>query len=1121
MDTHAADLLKRLKDLFATVSDETSLEAYQIVLKDKVREFKCFSNTISSRVEDLTGRTYGVKCFFNKNSLSYICSCQSEVICKHLSSTFLHAILKITDNPSIVPPESIASSFTSIFDEQLKKAPPVIEAPPPPKKCSLSYRLNFKPLKEHYSLSIVALIDSDVHFLDMHDAYTPEFLAIKNLLDKTDIALIEELREYANKRMPTLVQLKTSDSMHLLQRIIESGRAFLHPSEKHLVWGRPLAMAYDWNFDYATGNLNLKFAFPGSQAVLITGSSPPCYYNSSSLAIGLIHADECQEELKRFLDAPEMMNGDLVNMLEPFKKQFPNLAARLVPVRKMDPVPLPKPHFKLRTIKDSSFARDKEIVADLTFYYGGYAVPFVLKDFDSVVDKKNIISAVKLPDEVVLIERDMEVEGAYVLNLSGAEWNLVSPEIEKRHGCSFSYHAIDLDAEEFYDNYESEEEVTLEHLALKVMEKFVPAMQASGSIVEFDPSFPVHKIIDVDDWYCQSDDSRKSSSTDWFDITLGVLVEGERISLLPLLRELSIAFGTNSTAFEDLKALTPDGRYPFLLRDGRCLKVSLERIQNILQHLMVEFAQAGKSDTLRISKWNAPFLQELTQGEAAARNRWIGSDSLRLFSAKIKENHQAAPVEPPSSFMCQLRPYQQQGLNWMQFLRRSDLNGILADDMGLGKTIQTLAHLLIEKESGRMDIPVLIVAPTSLMPNWFNEAARFAPSLSVLVLHGTDRKRNFATLKNYDVILTTYPLLQRDKDVLLQQQYHMLILDEAQMVKNHKTFAYQILQQIKCRHRLCLSGTPMENHLGELWALFHLMLPGFLGDEKSFNTLYRKPIEKSGHSERKEALSKRIRPFILRRTKQQVALDLPEKFEIIQRIELKEKQRDLYEAIRIKAQNNLMEQIQEHGIRKSQIAILDALLKLRQVCCDPRLVKLNEVMQVEQSAKLEFLMEALTQMLEEGRKILLFSQFTSMLALIEQELREKGIDYTILTGDTKDRATPVQTFQDGKVSVMLISLKAGGVGLNLTAADTVIHYDPWWNPAAENQATDRAHRMGQKNNVFVYKLVISGSLEEKILLLQDRKKGLISSILDSSDPSKAEITLEDLEMIFQPLPPPV
>ncbi len=326
--------------------------------------------------------------------------------------------------------------------------------------------------------------------------------------------------------------------------------------------------------------------------------------------------------------------------------------------------------------------------------------------------------------------------------------------------------------------------------------------------------------------------------------------------------------------------------------------------------------------------------------------------------------------------MTGLRGYQQEGLNWLQFLREYDLAGILADDMGLGKTVQALAHLLVEKESGRMTHPCLVVAPTSLMFNWHREAERFAPSLRVLVLQGLERKQHFDALGNYDLVLTTYPLLPRDREVLTGQQFHTLILDEAHIIKNPKSQATLIVHQIQARHRLALTGTPLENHLGELWTLFHFLLPGLLGHDKSFRKLFRTPIEKQGNIERRGILARRIAPFLLRRTKSQVAQELPPKTEMVRYCQLEGPQRDLYEAIRVAMHEKVQQEIDKKGMNRSQIIILDALLKLRQVCCDPRLLKLPAAQKVKQSAKLELLMGLLPDMLEEGRRILLFSHFT-------------------------------------------------------------------------------------------------------------------------------------------------
>ncbi|MGI9503507.1 MAG: DEAD/DEAH box helicase [Geminicoccaceae bacterium] len=407
-------------------------------------------------------------------------------------------------------------------------------------------------------------------------------------------------------------------------------------------------------------------------------------------------------------------------------------------------------------------------------------------------------------------------------------------------------------------------------------------------------------------------------------------------------------------------------------------------------------------------------------------------------------------MAPPPGFKGQLRLYQKEGLSWLQLLREVGLGGILADDMGLGKTVQTLAHVLVEKQSGRATRPSLVIAPTSLMANWRLEARRFAPDLKVLTLYGSERKLRFGEVDTSDLVLTTYALLRYDKEILLAQDYHLVILDEAQNIKNPKAATTRLVHRLKARHRLCLSGTPLENHLGELWSLCHFLNPGLLGDGRTFRRVFRTPIEKHDDAHRGRLLARRIRPYLLRRTKAEVEQDLPEKTEIVENIELSGAQRDLYESIRLAMHERVRRELAAKGVARSHIVILDALLKLRQVCCDPRLLKLDAAKTVDGSAKLARLLDMLPAMIEEGRRILLFSQFTGMLSLIEAELKAQKIDFLKLTGRTKDRGALVERFQAGETPLFLISLKAGGSGLNLTAADTVIHYDPWWNPAIED-----------------------------------------------------------------------
>ena len=453
-------------------------------------------------------------------------------------------------------------------------------------------------------------------------------------------------------------------------------------------------------------------------------------------------------------------------------------------------------------------------------------------------------------------------------------------------------------------------------------------------------------------------------------------------------------------------------------------------------------------------------------------------------------------------------------MNWLQHLRENDLGGLLADDMGLGKTAQTIAHIVIEEAAGRLDRPALVVVPTSLVPNWTAELTRFAPGLRVVVLYGLDRHERRRDLTGVHVVITTYTVLTRDIEEMASLPWHLVVLDEAQAIKNATAKATHAVCRLDTRHRLCLSGTPIENHLGELWSQFAFLMPGLLGHRKAFGRRFRTPIEKDGDPVRRRQLSTRIRPFILRRTKSAVATELPPKHTILRRITLAPDQRELYETIRATMHARVTEGIAERGMARSHMLVLDALLKLRQVCCDPRLVKLASAKLTGTSSKLDDLMEMVGEMIAEGRRILLFSQFTSMLDLMKPSLEAAGIPFVELRGDTTDRAAPVRRFEAGEVPLFLISLKAGGRGLNLTSADTVIHYDPWWNPAVEDQASDRAHRIGQTKSVFVYKLIAADTVEERIVELQERKAALASIALSEDGMALPAMDTEDIDFLF-------
>ena len=615
-------------------------------------------------------------------------------------------------------------------------------------------------------------------------------------------------------------------------------------------------------------------------------------------------------------------------------------------------------------------------------------------------------------------------------------------------------------------------------------------------------------IISADDvaWYSELDET---SAFDYFRCNLGVVVDDTRVNLLPVMVAL-LATGATYQAGDTL--LLP-------LPNHTTLSVPYARIQPMLTTLMELHDRAlNDQGQLVLPTYQAELLMDMQAALGASRLRWHGGEALKSLAERLGHVKALARVNIPKAFKGTLRPYQRTGVDWLQFLREYRLGGVLADDMGLGKTVQILAHLCIEKQAKRLHAPVLIVAPTSVLRNWQQEAARFAPHLRTLVFHGERRHRQAATLTQHEMVLTTYALLLRDKALLLDHTFSTIILDEAQCVKNHRAKTAQIVQQLKATHRVCVTGTPLENHLGELWSLFHFLMPGFLGDASQFKQHFRTPIEKQHDARCRERLIQRIKPFLLRRQKNQVLTELPAKTHMVRTVTLQGPERDLYESIRLAMEKKVREAIGQKGFGRSRIVILDALLKLRQVCCHPKLLTLKAAKKAHATAsKLAQLNTLLSSLLEEGRRVLIFSQFTRMLAIIEDSLKAANIPYVILTGATKNRVAPVEAFQQGQVPVFLISLKAGGTGLNLTAADTVIHYDPWWNPAVEDQATDRAHRIGQDKPVFVYKLIAEGTVEETIQAMQTKKRDLVAGLFSEQATSTFNLSTEDVQALFKPL----
>ena len=647
--------------------------------------------------------------------------------------------------------------------------------------------------------------------------------------------------------------------------------------------------------------------------------------------------------------------------------------------------------------------------------------------------------------------------------------------------------------------------------ALRFMAETLPELRRDGWQIEIDPSWPYR----LHEGPLAIRAGVESAGSDWFAIGLTVEVEGQRFDLAPLLLSVIAALpldagGELMAGFELDAWLAQLSLYP-RLADGTHVALPTATLAPLIRaFLSVQGLLGGFHPA------EAASLATLATALAGCEVPFEGGAALIALGHQLRALTENPLAEPPAALTATLRPYQQTGYGWLRALAETGFGGILADDMGLGKTVQTLALLAARHLEADSPHPSLLVAPTSLVGAWQREAARFVPALKVLVLHGPDRRRRFDQIAGAHLVITTYPLLHRDHELLLTRTWDIAILDEAQAAKNPASSLARHIRGIDARLRLALTGTPMENSLEDLWALFDWVIPGLLGDRKSFKARFRLPIERDGDTAVQRRLNARLRPFLLRRTKADVAADLPAKTEIIELVPLGDDQRALYESLRLTMDARVREAIAARGIAASRLTILTALLKLRQVCCDPALLPHGPAPPAT-SAKRTRLLEMLELLIAEGRRVLVFSQFVSMLRLIEADIIARGWDYAWLTGTTKDRETVVDGFQDGTAPIFLISLKAGGTGLTLTAADTVILYDPWWNPAVERQAMDRVHRIGQDRAVFVYRLVAEGAVEQAIVALQAKKQGLADALFDGPANGPLALTEADLAALFQPI----
>lgn len=874
-----------------------------------------------------------------------------------------------------------------------------------------------------------------------------------------------------------------------LQRILATGRTYLTDNySRALTLGQPLPGQFKWIEIDSGEQLLCVIAEKEGASFPCLRWSIPWYLDLVNYAVGPVELPASREFVREALKMPPVSKSDAeclqfmlpsmgLDAFMPSPKSKRQLQKRVIK---------PVPHLQL--VKPSATVPGTKSAAQMP------ALSFA-NHYEQAISNEPFLEN----GEFITVQPDRKQEQANAEILSLLGFSEVSEEQPTDASNLKHYTSADPRAWLNLLNRSDELKESGWNIPAEIIEKFSP-IEASDDDLDL-------QVSNENSW--------------WFSLEMHVEIAGKKRPLLPvLLSAIRSLPDSKSYSPAAIDALNTNGKFIAMLDDGRILSLPYERIKPILISIHELFLKdsllSADGNKLKLSVLDAAAMFE---ADHVSASEWRGAENVLDLASRFRKLAGDTEAVISDSLSAELRSYQKTGLAWLQRLAEQKFGGILADDMGLGKTVQLLAFITAAADAGALKKrPFLVMCPKTVLPNWLSECAKFAPKLKVLALHGQQRGSNMLKAQVSDLVITSFPLLARDIDVLKEIKWSGIALDESQAIKNPDTQIAKAACALKADFRFCLTGTPIENNLGELWSQFRFLLPGFLGDKAEFKTLFQNPIEKEGDNSRRTLLASRVKPFILRRTKDEVATDLPQKSVVIQNVEIEGAQLDLYETVRLSMTKQVRDEIVKKGFKSSQIIILDALLKLRQICCDPRLVKLNAARKIPESAKLNTLLEMLEELRQESRKVLVFSQFTSMLDLIAEELKKREIGYVELRGDTRNREKPVVEFQTTDVPVFLLSLKAGGTGLNLTAADVVIHYDPWWNPAAEDQATDRAHRIGQTKKVFVYKLVVKGSIEERMMQLQERKKALAASIYEEDGGSSGRLLDEnDIDLLLRPI----
>ncbi len=1040
------------------------------------------------------------------------CSCEQASNCAHVVATLLQLLKTSETEPVNVAPPLDAlqnTAIASLPETATLLASTGWQAEQSNKQIHYVLSVRTHLGKKHLRLSLKLLSQNTPDKATLnHSATRSQSYSIPHSLNNpprfiqpVDLQIFQRLQTEA--RLSGLSYFLPIDNHESIEQLLSTGRCHWQCAETPaLTPHTPLAGRWNWQ-QHTDGSQQLVFK-PGNTSIDILPCLPLRYLNEEKHCTGLMNSGLSAAQDNLFFNLPAYAADEIDQVVQlpplheilstsgiPLPRLAKNFVSKPASVEIIFTLRL-KPYSKSeqsKLAKNTFWAAHSLLEGHLAFSYPGRCI--------SHSESSHFIGQFK-DDTFIQWPRDRAAENAAIKNLQQRGWTpclTANGDIwlnaqHEDNGLSFA-RALAFDLAQLQQ----------QGWLLVLPDRLTDGQ--SGTL-----SNPLAQVITADTktWQAELAPSKNSQQmllrlTGCHDNRPINLVRALHISL-----QQQWIKHNELTENQQASLLATDDQQ-ILVIENQTLRTLLNQLLELASHRFL-YETAHDGTQLILSRARLEAIQALC-------------DSLGIHLV-INEQLMTPPALPDTSAVsvsaglnAHLRDYQQQGVNWLTHLFQHKLGGLLADDMGLGKTLQVLAFIWRCKQQLLLDRPVLILAPTSLLGNWKAEAEKFTPGLKLLLLQGPKRHALFSHIPQCDLVITSYPLLVRDQELLLMHNWQVLILDEAQAIKNPQSRTSKAVREFNADSNFCLSGTPLENHLGELWSLFDFTLPGLLGNQQQFNDWFREPIEEHDDTLQYGLLIERVRAFMLRRLKRDVLPQLPEKIHQLCLIEMSETQQQMYDSIHAQMKQNLQRHIRDRGLQGSRMHILEALTRLRQVCCDPRLLHQDNDMNEQSSAKLSQLMSMLEEMLQQGRSVLIFSQFTSMLKLIQQALDARAIEYALLTGQTKHRDRQVKRFQQSEVPLFLISLKAGGSGLNLTRADTVIHYDPWWNPAAENQATDRAHRIGQHKSVMVYKLIVENTIEQKILELQRRKQALADVLLDSSQAAPEAFDTADLKNLLQ------